>query len=400
LRVCYGGMVAGDDKSEQAEAKVTPVGSLTPQRRNRLLLWLALAVLVAGVLWISRQVLLPYIVGLVLAYLLLPLVNWLDDHMPARLRRWHIDRALAIALTYVLLAAIMAGFLAFAVPLLIDQADHLIQSWPSLAKQVQEWGEQGWNWFQTLPDTWRTTLETKLKGLLDDVLSAIQNGVFAAISQVFSTVGFIIGFIVVPFWMFYILHDAGRVKKGVVGVFPERIRSDVLALTSLVDDVLSAYIRGQFLLMLFVGGLATIALLIIGVPYALILGVIAGIFEALPVVGPILGGIPAALVALLSDPISAVYVVIAFFAIQQIENLLLVPRISGKSVKLHPALVMVVLVLGNQLAGFAGMLLAVPVTAIIRDLFKYLNLRLQDEPVLPAEAAACVRTGKQVRLDV
>jgi predicted PurR-regulated permease PerM len=393
-------MVAAGDDSKQAEDMVTPVGRLSAKRRNRLLLWLALAVLVAGVLWISRQVLLPYVLSLVLAYLLLPLVNWLDDHMPARFHRWRIDRPLAIILTYVLLFGIIAGLLAFAVPLLIDQVDYLIQNWPTLAERAQDWGKQGWTWYQTLPDTWRATIETNLKGLLGDVVSAIQNGVVAAIRQVFGTVSFIIGFIVIPFWMFYILHDASQVKKGVVGVFPESVRADILAVAGLVDDVLSAYIRGQFVLMLFVGGLATVALLIIGVPYALILGLIAGIFEALPVVGPILGAIPAVLVALLSSPISAVYVAAAFFAIQQIENLLLVPRISGKSVKLHPAVVMVVLVLGNQLAGFAGMLLAVPTAAIIRDLFKYLHLRLQDEPLLPAIAAARVRTGKHVRLDV
>jgi len=343
------------------------VGSLTPQRRNRLLLWLALALLVAGVLWISRQVLLPYVFSLVLAYFLLPLVNWLDDHMPARFHQWRIDRPLAIILTYVLLLGITAGILAFAVPLLVDQVEILIQNWPSLAEQAQDWGKQGWTWYQTLPDTWRTTIETNLKGLLGGVVSAVQNGVVAAIQQVFGTVSFIIGFIVIPFWMFYILHDASQVKKGAVGVFPESVRADILAVAGLVDDVLSAYIRGQFLLMLFVGGLATVALLIIGVPYALVLGLIAGIFEALPVVGPLLGAIPAVLVALLSSPISAVYVAVAFFAIQQIENLFLVPRISGKSVKLHPAVVMVVLVLGNQLAGFAGMLLAVPVSTTARE---------------------------------
>jgi len=393
-------MAAGSDRSEQAEDKVVQTGRLSVQRRNRLFLWLTLAALVGVVLWISRRVLLPYVVSLVLAYLLLPLVNWLDNHMPDRFHQWRIDRPLAIILTYILLLAILGGILAFAVPLLADQVGVFIQNWPALVEQAQDWGKQGWSWYQTLPDTWRATIETNLKGLLGDAVSAIQNGVVAAIQQVFGTVGFIIGFIVIPFWMFYILHDASQVKKGVVGVFPESVRADILAVASLVDDVLSAYIRGQFLLMLFVGGLATIALLIIGVPYALILGLIAGIFEVLPVVGPLLGAIPAVLVALLSSPISAVYVAIAFFAIQQIENLLLVPRISGKSVKLHPAVVMVVLVLGNQLAGFAGMLLAVPVAAIIRDVFKYLHLRLQDEPLLPAKASGRVRAGKQVRLDV
>jgi len=91
--------------------------------------------------------------------------------------------------------------------------------------------------------------------------------------------------------------------------------------------------------------------------------------------------------------------VLLFFVIQQIENLLLVPRISGRSVRLHPALVMVVLVVGNEAAGLWGMLLAVPVTALIRDVFKYLYLRLSDEAVTPADALGRVRT-EAMRIDV
>jgi predicted PurR-regulated permease PerM len=146
--------------------------------------------------------------------------------------------------------------------------------------------------------------------------------------------------------------------------------------------------------------MATLSLVIIGVPFALILGLIAGVFEVLPYVGPILGAIPAVIVALLTDPGKALWVVIAFIAIQQVENLLLVPRVAGKSVKLHPALVMVVLVIGNQLAGFWGMLMAVPVTAVIRDIFKYLYLRFKDEPLAPEKAMTSIRSGQEVQLDV
>jgi predicted PurR-regulated permease PerM len=123
-------------------------------------------------------------------------------------------------------------------------------------------------------------------------------------------------------------------------------------------------------------------------------------FEVLPFVGPILGAIPAVLVALLSNPISALWVAVAFFAIQQVENLILVPRIAGESVKLHPAAVMVVLVVGNELGGFIGMLVAVPVTAMVRDLFKYSYLRLADEPLPPEEAMGQVRSGQEVQLSI
>ncbi|MFN2224878.1 MAG: AI-2E family transporter, partial [Anaerolineae bacterium] len=100
------------------------------------------------------------------------------------------------------------------------------------------------------------------------------------------------------------------------------------------------------------------------------------------------------------NPGSALWVAVAFFAIQQVENLILVPRIAGESVQLHPAMVMVVLVVGNELGGFVGMLIAVPVTAIIRDVFKYAYLRLSEEPLPPEEAMSQVRTGQEVQLSV
>jgi len=230
--------------------------------------------------------------------------------------------------------------------------------------------------------------------------TTLQDGLVATVRTVSSTVGFIIGLVVIPFWLFYILHDESQVKNGVLQALPQQLRPDVLSVARLVDDVLSAYLRGQLLLVLFVGSMAMLALFIIGVPFALVLGILAGIFEVLPYVGPILGAIPALLVALLSNPASAIWVAVAFFAIQQVENLILVPRISGESVKLHPALVMVVLVIGNELAGFLGMLIAVPITAIIRDLFKYFYLRFQDESVSPEEAMTLIRRGGDVQLSV
>jgi predicted PurR-regulated permease PerM len=374
---------------------------MSPARRNRLILWAALALLVGGMFWAARKVLLPYILGLVLAYLLLPLVNWLDHHMPDRLHVWRVARPLAIILTYLLLLIVVAGIIAFFVPVVVDQVEILVENWPSLTSRVADWGEQGLGWYTTnIPSDWRVTIETNLKGLADDVLKTLQNGLVATLTTVFSTISFIIGLVVIPFWLFYILHDESQVKTGVIQALPQQLRADVLCMSRLIDDVLSAYIRGQLLLCFFVGGMATISLAIIGVPFALVLGLIAGIFEALPYVGPILGAVPAIIVALLSEPGSALWVAIAFFAIQQVENLILVPRIAGESVKLHPAMVMVVLVVGNELAGFLGMLIAVPVTAVLRDVFKYLYLRFLDEPLAPEEAMTNIRAGQEVQLGV
>ncbi len=370
-------------------------------RQKRVILWVVVGLLVAGLLWAARTVLIPYGLGLVLAYLLLPLVNFLDDHLPAKLHDWGMARPLSIILTYLLVIALLAGVVAFVVPIVAEQVDVLIENWPRLTERVGEWSEQGLGWYaETIPDEWQQTIETNLKNLLDDVVTAIQNGLVATVRTVSSTVGFVIGLVVIPFWLFYILHDESQVKDGVLRALPRQLRGDVQCVARLIDDVLSAYIRGQLILVLFVGGMATIALFIIGTDFALVLGIIAGLFEILPYVGPILGAIPAVLVALLSDPISAIWVAGAFFVIQQVENLILVPRISGESVQLHPAVVMVVLVMGNELAGFLGMLIAVPVAAIIRDVFKYVYLRLLDDPLEPEEAITSIRSGEEVQLGV
>ncbi|MCL7453185.1 MAG: AI-2E family transporter [Anaerolineae bacterium] len=379
---------------------MTPVLNLSP-RRKRLVLWVALAVLAGVVLWLARAVLLPYILGLVLAYLLLPVVNWLDGHMPRKLRTWGAARPLSIVVTYLVLISIVVGIFAFFVPLVIDQAEHLRGNWPQLSGEVQDLWQDSLGWYtKNIPDEWEQTIETNLRDLADDVVSAVQRGIVATVQTVAGTVGFVIGLIVIPFWLFYILHDESQLKTGVANAVPEQARADATCAVRLIDDILSAYIRGQLLLVLFVGGMATIAMFIIGVPFALVLGLIAGLFEILPYIGPILGAIPAILVALVSDPISALWVAVAFFAIQQVENLILVPRIAGESVQLHPAVVMVVLVMGNELGGFLGMIIAVPITAIIRDIFKYAYLRLLDDPVEPEEAMSRVRSGQDIRLSV
>jgi len=182
-------------------------------------------------------------------------------------------------------------------------------------------------------------------------------------------------------------------------LLPEQFRQDILNLYRITDDVLSAYIRGQLVLCVFIGAMTTISLMLLRVNFALLLGVIAGIFEVFPYVGPILGAIPALIVALFQSPITALWVLLAFVIIQQVENLILVPRIAGRSVQLHPAVIMVVLVMGNEIAGLWGMLVAVPATAIVRDLFKYLYLRSTDNPLSPSEALAQIRqTG--IQLDV
>jgi predicted PurR-regulated permease PerM len=369
-------------------------------RFKRFVLWFTMSALVVALLWMARPVLVPFILGLVLAYLLLPLVHWLERHMPARLRAWKVARPLSIVLTYLLFLLIIAGVVAFIVPVMLEQVGTFVERVPQYYEQLGDLVQEGREWYEiSIPDDWKTTIEENLSEIAQEVLGAVQENLVGVLRSVLSSISFLIGLVIIPFWLFYILQDESQVKEGILEALHPELRADVQSLATLVDNVLSAYVRGQLLLCLFVGVLATISLLIVGVPFAPVLGLIAGIFEVLPNIGPYLGAIPAILVALATNPVSAIWVAVAFFAIQLIENLVLVPRISGKSVKLHPAMVMMVLVIGGQLAGFWGMLIAVPVTAVIRDVFLYLYLRLLDEPLSPEEAVARMRSDQEVQME-
>lgn len=361
--------------------------SWTPRRRNRLLLVSALALLLLLALWAARQALFPYILALALAYLLLPVVNRLDLWVQRALPNQRASRVIAILVTYLLAIAFVVGFFWLIVPIITAQFRVLWESRESLIEGGERLADQILSWYRTnTPEDIQGRIATSLQELGGTFGRALQAGVTGTFNAVTNTISFIVGLIIIPFWLFYVLFDQSKAMRGLVGMMPARWRADFLNAVRIADRVMGAYLRGQLLLCLFIGAMAWFGLMLLGVPFPAVLGVVAGVFEILPYIGPILGMIPAVIVAAIQEPILAVWTVLLFLAIQQIENVLLVPRISGKAVELHPAVIMVVLVVGNQVAGLWGMLLAVPLTAIIRDLFKYFYLRLQDEPLPPKEA--------------
>ena len=372
-----------------------PQFSISPARRNRLILVVLLLLLVCWMLYVAQSALLPYVIALVVAYLVLPLVNFLDRRMPSRLRDRNLSRPLSILIVYLIIILLIAGIFAFLVPPVVKQGQVLWKRMPELAAKGRALGAEWLGKYQeAIPLDIQQRVQSNLEKLAGTIGQALQEGTTRTVSFISSTVGFFLGILVIPFWLFYILHDEAKVREGALALIPDRIEPDLLNILRITDDIFSAYIRGQLILCLFVGVLATTGLLIVGVDFALLLGLIAGAFEILPFVGPILGAIPALIVAALQSPMTALWTLVVFIIIQQLENLFLAPKIAGESVKLHPALVMVVLVVGNEALGLWGMLLAVPLAAVIRDVFKYLYLRFSDEEVSPGEAKARVRTEK------
>lgn len=381
-------------------------GPLTRLPLRRIARWGLVIVALYGVgwlLWQARSALLPFLVGAILAYLFLPLVNRLDRYMP----RW-----MAILIVYAISLAVIVTFFAFLVPPLVEQIAHLLRTLPDLAT-IEQWAEQILaryrQFLANLPPSMQAevqqTITTVLASALNTVrtnlltyLSGIGTFLITSILSVASTVAFLLGFVLVPFWLFYVLMDQQAGRETLNRLLPEPLRADFWSIVTIIDADLSGYLRGQLLLGLTVGvaagvGLTALNLFGMSIPYVLLLAVIAGITELIPVIGPIIGAVPAVLIGFLDSPTTGLAVLILYVVIQQLENHFLVPRIVGDSVGLHPAILMVLLVVCSQVFGLLGAILSAPMGAVSRDVFQYLYGRLSDPPRPPGELPIRLRAA-------
>ena len=364
-------------------------------KRNRTALTLALLLLAVTVLYQARAALLPFVLGSVLAYIMLPLINWLDSRVRSASRGRRIARSLAVLVVYGLAVFVIVSLLAVVIPLIVTELSFLWQRLPDYASQVysaapevvQVWLDR---YNQAVPEQIRQALEQSIQDTLQSLITALQAGVLKTVTVLFGTVSFVLGLFIVPLWMFYIMRDQPEIEASFYRLVPAPYREDVRSIRALIDAVLSAYLRGQVILSFAVAIMSTVGLEIIGIDFALLLGTISGVLEVVPVLGPILAAIPIIVVTLATSPSKLFWVILLAIAVQQVENSILVPQITRGTVKLHPALSMIILVLGSAVAGVVGVLLSIPLAAVIRDVARYLYLRIAEEPLSPQEALARV----------
>jgi predicted PurR-regulated permease PerM len=367
------------------------------RQKTRTIITAAVLVLALIVLYLARTALLPFILGSILVYLTLPIIDWLDAPLQVLCHSRRLARTLAVLILYLLLVAGLIGLMAFVIPPIATQISRLVQGLPQLVEQayravpdnVQVWLD---TYNQLVPQDIRLAIERSFQDRLQALFEALQSGVFKSFGVLFSTVSFVLGFVIVPLWMFYLLRDQPEIEVAMFRLVPAAYREDARSVRVLVDDVLGSYLRGQVILSFSVALMSYLAFEMLRLDFALLLSTLVGIFEIIPILGPVLGAIPAIIVASATAPEKVLWVVVIAFAVQQIENNLLLPLVAGGTVKLHPGLVMVALVVGGAIGGFTGLVLSVPLTAIVRDLAYYLYLRLSDDPLLPEEALARVRS--------
>lgn len=347
--------------------------------RHRLALWATLAILiVVFALWAARSALPVFGIAIALAFLLDPPVTALN--------RRGVPRVAGILVVYVavVVAVIGLGWLLF--PPLIEQLRRFLEQLPELAAQFIAWEEAIVEWLAELPlpPPIREALDTIIESGQQAVIGLLEAIVGPLLSIIARTAGFIVGLVVIPVWLLYVLKDRERLPAAFLALLPASWRIDTGHVLGLTTDLIGRWIRGQLLLGAVIFGATLVGLLLLAVigfrefaDFAILLALVAGILELVPIIGPIIAAVPAILIGASISPAAALAAIALYTVIQQLENHLIVPKVMGDAVDLHPAVVILSLIIGGSLFGLWGAILAAPVVALARDLYRYGFRRLE-----------------------
>ncbi len=304
-----------------------------------------------GLLWMLRDVVAILFVALLLSALIDPFADWFAKR--------HIPRGIAVLIVYAILLGIAAATLILLIPPLVTQVQQLVSN---LAIMYGE-AIKSFTQLQTI------SVQYGFGDNFQASLQALQEGVGRSLSSVFSTIsgffGGIAAFVIVLVLTFYMVVEEDAARRFFKNLAPEEYQPFLASLFNKMQKRIGSWLRGQLVLGLVIGTAMYLGLTILGVPYALVLALLAGLLEIIPYAGPMLSAIPTLLIAFSISPLKGLMVGILILVIQQIENNLLVPKIMQKATGLNPIVSIVALLVGIKLGGFVGALLAIPIATMV-----------------------------------
>lgn len=359
-----------------------------PLLARRILLALAVGGALAFI-WAIHEMLGPFLLALLLVYILNPLVDWLGTRS---LGHWKVGRGPAVATVFLGFFGAVALFLLIFIPNLYAEGVRITRDMPQLVRSFEAStlvpliGQ-----VQILTDTYGIPFDAQesIKGFFQGLMHTGQGETASFVRQgqlfvrgVFSTV---FGVVLVFMLTLFLLLDWQRIKAAMVELVPPRYRGAFLAFGRDMDRGLSGAVRGQLMVCLINGVLTTLGLLVLKVKFALTIGLIAGVFSLVPIFGTVISTVPAVAIALTQGWWVAIEVVIMIIVIHLIEANILNPNVVGHHSELHPVLVLFALMVGEHAAGAAGMLFAVPLAAIARSILRVLHALLLGQPLESSE---------------
>jgi predicted PurR-regulated permease PerM len=326
-------------------------------------------------IWRAGDIVQPFLWAAILSYILLPVVGAIE-------RRFNAPRTLAAVVVFLALLATIFGGGRFVVPRLVDNAHDLQTNWPTLISNAEA-SIGDWLTALGLTDLKDTVITPNLEDLDRQIAGMIQRN---ALPFVIGAGHFLLEFLIFLIGTFLMLRDAPRLLNFIQRQLPRDHRGEIVHVLRDTNVMLGRYIRGQLILVLLMSSVTTIALTLLGVPYSVLLGVMTGVLETIPFVGPITAGAIACLVALghpnpfgWSQIAYVAVVAIMYTILRHAEDYLVIPTVIGRAVRLHPAIVIFSLLSGGALFGLLGIVLAVPVAATMRLVLIYVGAKLRDE---------------------
>jgi predicted PurR-regulated permease PerM len=349
----------------QAELTHIPV---SPRTRN-ILLAIGLG-LILLIFWKAPTLPKLLLTGMAVALILSFPVKYLSKIIP---------RGIAIALVVIALLALLVLGAIVLVPLAADQLAGLAEQAPRLLDQAYGWARRvvenlaARGLLDTTPDRAMADLQRtgaeRVNGLLGDVVTRAFDTLSGTVGGVFTTLSVIL-------IAAYLLADGERFKLGAIRFLPVQYRDDALVLFSDVIETLSRYLSGLLVSLTFQGVASTIALTILGVPFAILLGIWTAIGAIVPFIGSYIGGIPATIVAFTVSPTTGILTALTYVLINFVDGNLIAPRVQGNAIRVSPLFVFLAVIAGGQIAGIWGALMAVPTLAVVRVVFDFLMERL------------------------
>jgi predicted PurR-regulated permease PerM len=357
---------------------------------------------------IGRAAWTSIVVALVLSYLLSPIVTFFERRL-SWLNGYEARRTLSVLLTWIVVISVFALFIWLIVPATVVQLRQFAEDLPGMIQNSEQdlrsalskpitigsytlvpWDEL--QQFFTQKDG-QTNQPSLTKTLQDAVLSLAN----PALGVLGGAVSFLLTVFFVLMMLFYLMRDGPRFVEYAVGGVPESYQGDARLMLHELGLIWNAYLRGQIILCSAIATVTYIAALILGLPQPLVLGLVAGFLEFIPNLGPALAQIPALLFALTTSSTTipalhagflfAIVVSLTYVGIQQLEAIFLVPRIMGQSLDLHPFVVLVAILIGANLVGVLGVILAAPSVATLRLFGRYLRGKLLDEELFATTPA-------------
>lgn len=318
-------------------------------------------------------------VGMILAFAINPLVN--------RLEQKNIKRQYGVLIVYLSIVVVMIILLVTVIPKTIQELSNLLSEIPAMVEKV---GTEFTKFSNNISDAFnlpgngangdiirklQTSLESSIDVIQAQAITKLKN-VASGVYVVFSKV---LRFILVIIFSFYFTVDKDKFKNLVIRNLPEKHKSDILYVSGRINQALLDFVKGRLLMALFVGFATMVYLLILGVDFAIVIGMITCVADIIPYIGPFLGFIPAVLFAFMESPIKALWVGILFVVLQWAENNILAPKLLGDKTGLNPILILISIIIGGGMFGVLGMILAVPTVSVLIILLDFAKMKYNEK---------------------